>query len=427
MHQGNSFTEEAAAIASRKGLTLVALTSRPERESVFEANQAFLADWIMTGYPELTMADADGAVEAFSDRGFKIVAALATFEGYRVLMASLNQALDAPDSSPSSLMQCLNKFEMRHALADRGLSEVGCHRIEPGKRPPLDPRKRWFLKPVRGASSFASFVLESRDDLADLEQIQDQMRADHRMRAIFMGQFGFLAEEYIDGPEFSFEIIVVDGVHPVCIHEKARVEEHRRTTLEGMSISPPVSVGKDCLLEGAGFVAACLNALDLRSGAFHVEAKYWLSRGRWEIIEINPRMGGSLINASVTTVTGVSNLELWIDSLLARTEEERGRLRQRLDDLSQVKAIQSGGSLRATVFLSKYGEKGRTVKSIRFSPGERMPQVLKVHVSPGTALENSDRAICLLDALWQVEPGDMIREVEALDRLAREHFEVDYQ
>jgi len=279
---------------------------------------------------------------------------------------------------------------------------------------------------VRGAASFAAFILKSLDDLDDLASIQDQMRADHQMAAIFMDEYGFLIEEYIEGPEFSFETIVLDDAFHISVQEKARIDRLDRTTLESMSISPPISVDRDVILAGADFVARCLAATGVTHGAFHVEAKYWTARRRWEIVEINPRMGGSLINASVKALTGSSVLELWVDALLTGADG-REALRSRLTHVSQLESLRLGTASKATVFLSKYGLKGRTIDAIEFAANDRRPDILKLRVEPGTTLEDSDRAICLMDALWQVPYAELPREVTNLDRYAAEHFHVEYR
>ena len=433
MHQGNSFTQEAGEILARRGIALLALSSRPAKEDVFEKSKAYLADWIVTEHPRLSRADVADAVGIFRDRGtrdhgYDIQAAIATFEGYRLLMAELNRELGAQDSSPESLRLALDKHRLRQFLFDCGLSAVRCHLLSDGQVPELDPAVTWFVKPVRGASSFATFILRNIADLKDLPSIREQMRSDRKMSAIFMDRYDFLVEEYVEGPEFSFETVVTDGIaYHIGVHEKARVERQERTTLEGMSISPPVCIDPAIVLEGAQFVSECLSAIGLRAGAFHVEAKYWTDRKRWEVIEVNPRMGGSLINASVQAVTGSSMLELWLDTLLA-DDAGRGRLRNRLREVSQIEALREGRNRKATVFLSKYGEKGRTVEAIEFMPPDGMkPEILNIHVEQGTELENSDRAICLMDALWQVDCADLRNEVERLDRLADEHFRVQYR
>jgi len=357
------------------------------------------------------------------------VAAIATFEGYRLLMATLNEELGAQDSSVAALGLCLDKYELRQFLLAHRLSEVRNHRVVPGAAPLLDSSARWFVKPVRGASSFGAFILENPADLDDLPHLQQQMRNDHRMHAIFMDRYDFVVEEYVEGPEFSFETIVADQPWHLCIQEKARVERLARTTLEAMSVSPPVSVSRDVLLRGADFVSRCLAELrekGLTAGAFHIEAKYWVDRDRWEIIEINPRMGGSLIGASVEALTGESLLQLWMESLLATGDTQAG-LAGRLRACSQLEALRAGTATKATVFLSRYGEKGRTVEAIGFDPQTRAPDIVKMHVAPGTILDDSDRAICLMDALWEVDAAELVTQIEVLDRQATESFHVRYR
>jgi biotin carboxylase len=429
MHQGRSFTREAAEAAAGLGISLVALSSRPQRPEALRDSRRHLADCLVTGTSALTEADVEDVVDAFAARGYAVEAAIATFEGYRLLMAGLNQKLGAADSSVAALSLCLNKLDLRQFLHQRGLSEVRSSRLPVGTRPRLDPAVRWFVKPVRGASSFAAFRLSDPRDLDDLPQIRRQMRADHRMSAIFMDQYDFLVEEYVEGPEFSFETIVLDDAVHLCVQEKARVEPQARTTLEVMSISPPVSVSREVLRRGAEFVSRCfaeLKAPGLTAGAFHVEAKYWVDRDRWEIIEINPRMGGSLIDASVAALTGESILGLWLESLVL-PDSQWEAFHSRLQRASQLGSLLDGTATRATVFLSRYGEKGRTVDAVGFDPGPRPPEILKLHVQPGTTLDASDRGICLLDALWQVPAADLAAEVELLDRYATEHFHVRYR
>jgi hypothetical protein len=424
MHQGKSFTADVSQAVRSHGFSLVALSSRPEKAEALESVKPYLEDCIVTEDDQLCAEDLKGIVATFASRGYAVRAVIATFEGYRLMMAALNESIGAPDSSAEPLRLCLNKYDLRRFLFERGLSTVRCHRLLRDNQPRLDPGT-WFVKPVRGAGSFAAFILKDLKDLDDLPELQRQMRNDHRMAAIFMNEYDFLVEEYIEGPEFSFETVVVGDAYHVCVQEKARLDRLERTTLESMSISPPTSVNRDVVLAGADFITRCLAEVGVTKGAFHVEAKYWTSKARWEIVEINPRMGGSLINASVKSVTGSSILDLWVDALLAREDADTDELRGRLQRISQLTSLRSGTASRATVFLSKYGMKGRTVQSIAFQPS-RKPDIVKMHAEAGTKLEDSDRAICLMDALWEVDCAALSDEVEFLDRDATEHFHVEY-
>ncbi|MCG8417954.1 MAG: ATP-grasp domain-containing protein [Proteobacteria bacterium] len=426
MHQGRSFTEELRDAAEAHGLALVALSSSPQKAEHFQKSKPFLRRWVVTDRPELARSDLDGITEIFARAGYRIRAAIATFESYRLLMAELNRELGVRDSALEPLRLCLDKYALRQFLVDSGLSRVSCYPLEPGHEPELDPSTAWFVKPVRGAGSFAAFVLKDADDFQALPRLQEQMKNDNKMGSIFMGRYDFLVEEYIDGPEFSFETIMAGDAFHLCVHEKARVEREDWTTLELMSISPPLTLNSSALMLGAEFVTTCLKTVGLTAGAFHIEAKYWTREDRWEIIEINPRMGGSLINGSVKALTGCCMLELWLSSLLAAPEEEAG-LAERLRQISQLESMKTSTPSKATVFLSKYGEQGKTIDSISFEPGSPEPSIAKVHVVPGTQLPDSSRMICLMDALWQVDYSDLRDEVGRLERHATEHFHVAYR
>ncbi|WP_199782837.1 hypothetical protein, partial [Streptomyces alboniger] len=71
MHQGKSFTEEAAAATAGLGLTLVALSSRPEAPEALDASRRHLADCVVTEEPELRFGDVEKAVRELADRGYR--------------------------------------------------------------------------------------------------------------------------------------------------------------------------------------------------------------------------------------------------------------------------------------------------------------------------------------------------------------------
>ncbi|AGK47854.1 carbamoyl-phosphate synthase L chain, ATP binding domain protein [Burkholderia thailandensis MSMB121] len=432
MHQGNSFTRELNALLATRDIAIVAISSLPPDQDVFDRNKPLLDDWVLAERAELAQADIDEAVRTFERRGYRLLAAIATFEGYRLLMADLNRALGTRDAPREALELGLDKFRCRDFLRRAGLSAVECIPLDADAdgdpaRLDLDPSRRWFVKPVRGAASFGCFILDSARDLDDLPRMRAQMLGDRKLSAIFMGKYGFFAEEYVEGPEFSFELVASGQPRVVCIHEKARVERRRRTTLESMSISPPISLPRDTLLEGARFVCECLTRIGLTEGAYHVEMKYWEAKQRWEIIEVNPRMGGSLINASTERVTGVSMLEMWLRALLLKDDAERAVLHAFIDRVSQLARLDDPAEQRATVFVSKYGEKGRTIESIGYDPAGCAPDLIELHGKPGLTLEDSDRAICVMDALWAVDRQTLAQSVELLERESDARFRISYR
>ncbi len=428
MHQGNSFTAELHERLAASGIALVAVSSRPADVAVLERNKPLLDAWIVGENAELSRQEVAAAVVQLEQRGYRFVAAIATFEGYRVFMAELNQQFGAPDVPPAALERALHKHRCREFLLTQGLSAAACRLIPAGSSADaagLDKTRKWFIKPVRGAASFGCFILENREDLNDVPAMQAQMVKDGKLAAIFMGKYDFFAEEYIEGPEFSYEIVAAGRPRVICVHEKARVERLPRTTLESMSISPPISLSTETLREGERFVSECLIRMGLTQGAFHVEMKYWEAKRRWEIIEINPRMGGSLINASTERATGASILDLWLRTLLAQDAHGIAAFHRQADAVAQLDRL-GRDDAPAVVFISKYGKKGETVNSIDYDTSGHTPDLLEFHVKPGTRLEDSDRAICVMDALWQVDRASLPAAVESIDRESDENFRITY-
>ncbi len=125
----------------------------------------------------------------------------------------------------------------------------------------------------------------------------------------------FMAEDYIAGQEFSFETLLVDGqAHVVAVHEKYEVTETADTVLEDSCTTPPASLDQAQIAAGLHWLKNVLGCMDLKWGCYHVEARF--TGQHWDLIEINPRVGGSLISHSVEAVTaGHSMLSLWLDLL----------------------------------------------------------------------------------------------------------------
>ncbi|WP_231892018.1 hypothetical protein [Burkholderia sp. MSMB1589WGS] len=206
MHQGNSFTRELNALLATRDIAIVAISSLPPDQDVFDRNKPLLDDWVLAERAELAQADIDEAVRTFERRGYRLLAAIATFEGYRLLMADLNRALGTRDAPREALELGLDKFRCRDFLRRAGLSAVECIPLDADAdadgdpaRLDLDPSRRWFVKPVRGAASFGCFILDSARDLDDLPRMRAQMLGDRKLSAIFMGKYGFFAEEYVEG------------------------------------------------------------------------------------------------------------------------------------------------------------------------------------------------------------------------------------
>ncbi len=418
-HRGLSFVDDLMAKASALGMKSYVLSSLPSEETPGRAAALIAAaDWCrVTPSDSLLLDDVLAAIRDLEAQGKRIVGCVSVWEGYRSWMAEANHALGAPDEAPERIARILDKHELRSRLYAAGLSHVRSELIEDEASfdRVLRASGKRFVKPRRGLASFGAFRLTDKITYARLQALSQEMRSDTDYREIFTGKGAqFIAEDYIGGVEMSFEVIAREGaVRVVAIHEKVEVDEAGETTLETSCVSPPVSADRAALEEGECFIGACFAELGLRTGCYHVEAKLDPRSGRWEIIEINPRVGGAFINASTAAqLGGPCLLELWLETFLP------GRALPSNDPTRPIEE---------TFFRVYFGEPGREIARVDRSDGDRAPATLRMMVSPGARLPKSSREIFLAQALWRGRPGELTRNVQEMIRISKEAIRFQYQ
>jgi biotin carboxylase len=137
------------------------------------------------------------------------------------------------------------------------------------------------VKPRNGAGSVGVYAVTASEDVAD----------GYRHAATASGSSTVLAEELLEGPEFSVETFSVAGSHEI-------VAVTRKTTtgaphfLETGHVTPAV-LATDVKTGLAAQVSRALTAIGHRDGPSHVEVIYTAAGPA--IVEINRRIGGDRI------------------------------------------------------------------------------------------------------------------------------------
>lgn len=252
------------------------------------------------------------------------------------------------------------------------------------------------------------------------------MRGDLAFRAIFAGQFDFIAEDYVTGDEYSFEVIAAGGrSYVVGVHAKY-VDDATGTTLEMGNSLPAPRLSDAQQLAGEQFIDACLSTLHLSEGCYHIETRYDSTLNHWDIIEINTRMGGALINQSVGIFTnGLSMLELWVRTLCRPRSSGDAWLTQ-LAALRESTRRASGALTHGTVFFSRYGERNRTLEALSIDALTPAPDVVDMPVHANTHLPDSERGIFILNALWKVPISLIEEQLTALADMLDDNLVVRY-
>jgi biotin carboxylase len=411
---GFSFMEDLAAIVAARGLGTYILSSLPEDDhrAVRPAQLADLADDVrVTAAHVLTPDDIEAYLDHLHRTGRAVACCLTVWEGYRHLMALANARLGVPDLDEKQALALRDKLTLRNRLAAAGLSNARAHTLTPDTLAAHQRGDgRYFVKPVSGIASFGTFPLTPATTWTDLEALAAQARADtvytSALTSVEPGfpDVQFLVEDYVPGREYSFEVLAVDGApHVVAVHEKCEITETAGAVLENACVSPPVSLVTGQIADGLTWVRRVFDLLGLAWGCFHIEARHTPEHG-WDLIEVNPRVGGSLISASVAELTdGAGLLALWLDLLLAARRP--AAFARFLTGLSYT-ADGAAPSPNATFFRVFFADPG-TLRHV--APNDRLPLapvLTQILLKAGDVVGRSAREVFLGQVLWRMDVAD---------------------
>ncbi|WP_087499476.1 acetyl-CoA carboxylase biotin carboxylase subunit family protein [Pseudomonas sp. SID14000] len=430
-HCGFSFLEDLKQELHRRQLRCFVLSSLPLPEHVparLEQIQAWADKLYVGDAHELQMEDVNTALRNLREAGEQITCCISVWEGYRHLMAAANASLGTYDIGPQQALALRNKLDVRNQLAQAGLSHVQAHALSASVLQALQAEgKPYFIKPIHGIASYAAFPMRADTSWTALEALREASVQDTVYASAFNDGLQFMAEDYIPGKEFSFETLLVDGqVHVVGIHEKYEVTETAETVLEDSCTTPPVSLNQAQIAAGLEWLGQVLDCLGLKWGCYHVEARF--TGEHWDLIEINPRVGGSLISHSVEAVTGGQGmLSLWLDLLFASQDDATARaaLSQRLVRLGW-RADGTTAQTTATFFRVYFATPG-TLSSVTLTELPLAPVVTHILLKAGDVIPAHAREVFLGQLLWTFDRASQPTELKRLARISATALDIQYQ
>lgn len=428
-HCGYSFMEDMISNAATRSLESFVLSSLPlpansHRIQELQEKSAWFG---VSQNHALTWENVEQVMQELAVQGYRIVCCLSVWEGYRTLMAKANQILGVADMEPAQVELLLNKYELRQQLNQAGLSQVNSILLNEHTWVDLQAKgKPVFVKPVTGIASYATFRLTTDKSWQDIEKIQSEIATDLIYSSIFSANRGFMAEDYIPGQEFSFEIIAVDGQPFVAaIHEKIELDESSGSAvLENACVAPPINLDEIQLKKARAWIEPIFQHLQLQWGCYHLEARCY--NNHWEIIEINPRVGGALISPSVSILTlGISMTQLWLNNLLYQTDKEQLQQKKQLAkfDIGTKTYQQSPMSSYFRVYFAQVGR----IRTIQQNICCLEPDLVQVSLKIGTEVVETAREVFLGQVLWAIPQN---KKNELLPKLIAESLntiQADYE
>ncbi len=223
-----------------------------------------------------------------------------------ITVSHVAAALGLPGNSPECIELSTNKFAMRRAFQKAGLPVPAFCRVDHAVDELYRMRLPLIVKPTDRSGSRA---ITKIIDFAELPAaIENAVKQSFEKQAI--------AEEYIEGDEYSYEAISYQGKHTnLAVTKKFTTgAPHFIETghLEPSGLSDAV------LAKVHEVMFAALDALKITDGASHGEFKV-TPDGEIRLIEIGSRMGGDCIGSDLVPLsTGYDFMEMVIDVACGR-------------------------------------------------------------------------------------------------------------
>lgn len=200
-----------------------------------------------------------------------------------------------------------NKFKMRQYCEQNGFNGVQyrlCESFEEALEFYNNLKKTMIIKPLDAQSSRGVYVINSVEDLEEKFELSKGFSSDQKY---------VIAEQYIEGTEFTVDGVVVNGVHyTTAISEKAHYD-----------YNPTIAKSLYFTYENEKFDYAKLrvqhdeliNSTGLSFGLTHAE--YKCQDGEFYLIEMAARGGGTKIASDIAPyVSGIDCYELLINGAL---------------------------------------------------------------------------------------------------------------
>lgn len=348
--------------AREMGVYVIAVDDDPDAPGMALADKAIVPGGLINEEKLLAIAkeeQVDGVIHPCSEVAMNVI-------------GRINDELHLHGISRETAVRATNKHLMREAFEAYGAPSPMSYctdDVEEGYRLFLSIGGKAILKPSRNSGSRGIAEIEQGLSFEEFAALFERSRNESRDKSVMI-------EQFVEGPEFSVEIIVShDRVNVLQVTDKKTTEApyfvelgHNQPSLFPAEI---VDAVKDAAVKG-------VKALQLNDCAAHAEVK--VQDGKPYIMEIGARLGGDFISTELT------HLSTGIDMVAAAINVALG-VNPCLEPVTKPQGV----AIR--YFTPKPG----LVKAIE---GEDL-------------LERPD----VYDAEIYVKPGDVVREVKSsLDR-----------
>lgn len=224
--------------------------------------------------------------------------------------AFIAQKLNINYHSIDTVEKVNNKLKMRKALEDLKINSIPFKEIESGKdiiESFKKIKKPIIVKPVNGRGSNMIFYIHNHQEASNKAALIDKLLNKNNIELI--------AEEFIEGDEFSVEIFSENGKHKLI----AITDKFKLNNFVEIGHCLPAVISENAYDTIQNYMFSVLDALNIKSGVTHSEVIRSNKNDKVFLVETHLRMGGDYIPILIKNVYDIDILKMWTDSLLSHT------------------------------------------------------------------------------------------------------------
>lgn len=208
---------------------------------------------------------------------------------YLEICAQVAQSLSLPHLSPSKIAMCRDKVKFYITMQEEGLNVPKSYFLKDVTELAI---QKWkfpvIVKPSQGTGSVG---VKRCDDLLSLtSHCMDLFSQNNHLRLFNLNR-EIVIQEYIEGEEYSAEIVCIGGKYSLLGITKKYTTTGKYFVEIGHDFPGKISSSDQQQVENQ--IVDALNLLEIDFGPFHIEFK--LQGSKIIILEINPRFAGGMI------------------------------------------------------------------------------------------------------------------------------------
>lgn len=418
IHDGMGQKEEIVSFCKKLNCKVFLLTSKCNKENIFvdyckENNLVYN----ISKNNFLEFEDVKKVIDATE---IKFNACFTTFENYRVFMSRVNRILGVNDISETSLKNLIDKYKLRNSLYSNALSSSDARIVTENFK--LDSKIKYFIKPRIGIGSISTKRVFGNLSNEEIKEMKENIKRDSAS-ILYNPQNELICEKYFEGREYSVELLIHNSeVYIFAVHEK-KIKECDYTVVEELFISPPRMLKNEELGQLYEFVENVCKVMKLSFGAYHFELKY-LDNQKWEIIEVNPRVGGGLINASTKyRIDYIPLLECWILSILSSIN--KNFLAYLIPALYQCENKNKKDNNITTIIRFYCLEPGKVVHSLSYNKISQSPKFTLIDIEFPYMVPSVKKEYPYICVLWVINEKSKSIMQESLDEFYN-YIQINY-